>query len=131
MMMRLHHREHKCKHYIWVWYFSVKVQYKPFFTNSFVFVGFCFSFIKAHTIKYVHREVRNIWKHLKKVNTRLRISWVCWRHHCYSTGNASSRLSAYQRSIPFCITQHQKLEDICGSWGHSGPGIRYSFSSRQ
>lgn len=110
--------------------FQLKYSTNPFLPTSF-FVGFCFSFIKAHTIKYVHREVRNIWKHLKKVNMRLRISWVCWRHHCYSTGNVSSHLSAYQCSIPFCITRHQELEGIYRSWGHSEPSIWYSFSSRQ
>lgn len=99
MIKRLHHREHKCKHYPWVCYFAVKVQYKPFFFSPnqfFCWVVFFFcSFIKAHTIKYVQREVRNVWKHLKKnVNVRLRVSWVCWRHSCYSTGNVSSHFSS-------------------------------------
>lgn len=80
MIKRLHHREHKCKHYPWVCSFAVKVQYKPFsffffapqpvpLLGLFLFVFFCChcSFIKAHTIKYVQREeVRNVWKHLKK-----------------------------------------------------------------
>lgn len=117
--MRLHHREHKCKHYTWVWVFQLNYSTNPsfFFSQTRLLLFF---FIKAHTIKYVHREVRNIWKHLKKVHTRLRISWVCWRHHCYSAGNVSSHLSAYQCSIPDCITEHPELENTCGIWGHSG-----------
>lgn len=128
MTMRLHHREHKCKHYTWVWFFQLNYSTNPFF--FFQTKLLLFFFIKAHTIKYVHREVRNIWKHLKKVHTRLRISWVCWRHHCYSAGNVSSHLSAYQCSIPYCITQHPELENTCGIWGHSGPSTG-RLSSRQ
>lgn len=84
MTMRLHHREHKCKHYTWVWFFQLNYSTNPFFffpqTKLLLFF-----FIKAHTIKYVHREVRNIWKHLKKVHTRQNILSVlkaplllCW-----------------------------------------------------
>lgn len=48
---------------------QLKYSTNPFFfppsVLSWGFFLFC-SFIKAHTIKYVQREVRNIWKHLKK-----------------------------------------------------------------
>lgn len=47
MIKRLHHREHKCKHYPWVCYFAIKVQYKPFppTPNQFFCWGFLWFFV--------------------------------------------------------------------------------------
>lgn len=48
MIERLHHREHKCKHYPWVCYFALKVQHKPFYSppnHSFVGVFVLFFFL--------------------------------------------------------------------------------------
>lgn len=55
MIKRLHHREHKCKHYPWVCYFAVKVQYKPLylFPPTILLLGFfVFFFLFFHKSTY-------------------------------------------------------------------------------
>lgn len=58
MIERLHHREHKCKHYPWVCYFALKVQHKPFYSppnHSFVGVfvlSFFLFFLFFHKSTY-------------------------------------------------------------------------------